>query len=411
MGATIAQEHGYLEARADRLKGSHIVFDNITVTGTEDLLMAAVLAEGETLVENCAGEPEVSDLAALLIAMGAKIEGAGTATIRLLGVNKLHGARHRINPDRIEAGSFLIAGAITGGDLVVANCQPAHLSALTAKLEAVGIRIDSLGPESLRVRSEGNLRAVDISTEVYLGLPTDIHAQFMALVTQAEGTSMAKENIFDNRFMHVGELIRMGPNIKVEGRTAIVRGKTPLSAAAVMCSDLRASASLILAALVADGESILDRVYHADRGYERLTELPRREGAHVSLPAALKDFPAKLYGVRAEGASHSAWEVLEHIGFTLHDLLDYSTNPGYLGPSWPDDYWPKSSKPDSNQAWQQSMKAMQQDLRAFEDLIEIPDSNLYTAIPWAKQGQTLLHEVLLAADHTSYHTGELAPLR
>jgi UDP-N-acetylglucosamine 1-carboxyvinyltransferase len=158
MGATIAQEHGYLEARADRLKGSHIVFDNMTVTGTEDLLMAAVLAEGETLMKNCAGEPEVSALAALLIAMGAKIEGAGTATIRLQGVYKLAGARHRINPDRIEAGSFLIAGAITGGDLVVANCQPAHLSALTAKLEAVGIRIDSLGPESLRVRSEGNPR-------------------------------------------------------------------------------------------------------------------------------------------------------------------------------------------------------------------------------------------------------------
>jgi UDP-N-acetylglucosamine 1-carboxyvinyltransferase len=281
MGATIAQEHGYLEARADRLKVSHIVFDNITVTATEDLLMAAVLAEGETLMENCTDEPEVSDLAALLIAMGAKIEGAGTATIRLQGVYKLHGARHRINPDRIEAGSFLIAGAITGGDLVVANCQPAHLSALTAKLEAVGIRIDSLGPESLRVRSEGNLRAVDISTEVYPGFPTDMQAQFMALVTQAEGTSIAKENIFENRFMHVGELVRMGPNIKVEGRTAIVRGKTPLSAAAVMCSDLRASASLILATLVADGESILDRVYHADRGYERLEENLRGVGAQM----------------------------------------------------------------------------------------------------------------------------------
>jgi UDP-N-acetylglucosamine 1-carboxyvinyltransferase len=199
----------------------------------------------------------------------------------LQGVNKLHGARHRINPDRIEAGIFLIAGAITGGDLVVANCQPAHLSALTAKLEAVGIRIDSLGPESLRVRREGNLRAVDISTEEYPGFPTDMQAQFMALVTQAEGTSIAKENIFENRFVQVGELVGMGPNIKVEGRTAIVRRKTPLSAAAVMCSDLRASASLILAALVADGESILDRVYHADRGYERIEENLRGVGAQM----------------------------------------------------------------------------------------------------------------------------------
>ena len=281
MGASILQEHGYLEARASRLKGAHIVFDKITVTGTEDLLMAATLAEGETLMENCAREPEVSDLAALLNTMGAKIEGAGSATIRVQGVNKLHGARHRIHPDRIEAGTFLIAGAITGGDLVVANCQPAHLSALIAKLEASGVRIDPLGPESLRVRSEGNLRANDVSTEEYPGFPTDMQAQYTALATQAEGTSMVKENIFENRFMHAGELVRMGANIKVDGRTALVRGKTPLSAAAVMCSDLRASASLILAALVADGESILDRVYHVDRGYERIEEKLRGVGAQI----------------------------------------------------------------------------------------------------------------------------------
>ena len=281
MGATILQEHGYLEARASRLKGAHIVFDKITVTGTEDLLMAAVLADGETVMENCAREPEVTDLAALLTAMGAQIEGAGSAKIRVQGVSKLHGAKRRINPDRIEAGTFLIAGAITGGDLVVANCQPAHLSALTAKLVACGIRIDPLGPDSLRVRSEGNLQANDISTEEYPGFPTDMQAQYMALATQADGVSTVMENIFENRFMHVGELSRMGANIKVDGRIAIVRGKTPLSAAAVMCSDLRASASLILAALVADGESILDRVYHVDRGYERIEEKLRGVGAQI----------------------------------------------------------------------------------------------------------------------------------
>src|SRR5271163_640218 len=187
MGATITQDHGYLEARANRLKGAHIVFDKITVTGTEDLLMAAVLAEGETLFENCAREPEVTDLAALLTAMGAKIEGAGTATIRVQGVTRLHGARHRINPDRIEAGTFLIAGAITGGDLIVANCNPAHLGAVISKLQEAGVRVDLLGPDSVRVRSEGNLRAADISTEEYPGFPTDMQAQYMALATQAEG--------------------------------------------------------------------------------------------------------------------------------------------------------------------------------------------------------------------------------
>ena len=281
MGATILQEHGYLEARAERLRGAHIVFDKITVTGTEDLLMAAILADGETLLENCAREPEVIDLAALLTAMGAKIEGAGTGTIRVQGVPKLHGARHRIHPDRIEAGTFLVAGAITGGDLVVANCRPEHLSAIIGKLEASGARIDALGPDSLRVRSEGHLRANNISTEEYPGFPTDMQAQYMALTTQAEGTSTVTENIFENRFMHVGELVRMGANVKVDGRTATVRGKTPLSAAAVMCSDLRASASLILAALVADGESILDRVYHVDRGYERIEEKLRGVGAQI----------------------------------------------------------------------------------------------------------------------------------
>ncbi|HEY5056039.1 MAG TPA: UDP-N-acetylglucosamine 1-carboxyvinyltransferase [Acidobacteriaceae bacterium] len=282
MGAIITQDHGYLEARAPEngLKGAHIVFDKITVTGTEDLLMAAVLAEGETVFENCAREPEVSDLAALLVAMGAKIEGAGSSTIKVKGVAKLHGAKHRINPDRIEAGTFLIAGAITGGDLNVDCCNPAHLGALIAKLEECGVRIE-IGKENVRVRSGGALKAADISTVEYPGFPTDMQAQYMALATQAEGTTVVTENIFENRFMHVQELNRMGANISVQGRTATVRGRTPLESAAVMCSDLRASASLVLAALVADGETILDRVYHLDRGYEHFEEKLRGVGAQI----------------------------------------------------------------------------------------------------------------------------------
>jgi UDP-N-acetylglucosamine 1-carboxyvinyltransferase len=281
MGAEILQEHGYLEARAGKLKGAHIVFDKITVTGTEDLLMAAVLAEGESLMENCAREPEVCDLSDLLIAMGAKIEGAGTSTIHVQGVTSLKGAHYRINPDRIEAGTFLIAGAITAGDLTVSDCNPDHLGAVIAKLQEAGATIDILGATSVRVRSDGKLRAADISTEEYPGFPTDMQAQYMALATQAEGVSMVTENIFENRFMHVQELVRMGANIKVDGRTATVRGPAPLSAAAVMCSDLRASASLVLAALVADGESILDRVYHMDRGYERIEQKLEGAGAQI----------------------------------------------------------------------------------------------------------------------------------
>jgi len=286
MGATVTYDHGYLEARSPNngespLKGAHIVFDKITVTGTEDLLMAATLAEGETLFENCAREPEVTDLAALLIAMGAKIEGAGTSTIRVQGVSKLHGARHKINPDRIEAGTFLLAGAITGGDLNVDCLDPSHLGSLIHKLEQCGVKLD-IGLDNIRVRSNGgDLKASDISTEEYPGFPTDMQAQYMALATQAEGTTTITENIFENRFMHVGELNRMGANITVNGRTATVRGKTPLQSAAVMCSDLRASASLVLGALVADGETILDRVYHLDRGYERFEEKLRGVGAQI----------------------------------------------------------------------------------------------------------------------------------
>ena len=269
-----------MEARADRLKGGHIVFDKITVTGTEDLLMAAVLADGESLMENCAREPEVQDLADLLIKMGAKIEGAGTSTIKVKGVAKLHGAKHRIIPDRIEAGTFIIAGAISGGDLMVTNCDPNHITSLLNKLEEVGVKVTRNG-ESVRVLSLGGLKASDVVTEEYPGFPTDMQAQYMALATQAEGSSVVTENIFENRFMHAQELVRMGANVKIEGRRAIVRGKTPLSGAAVLASDLRASASLVLAALVAEGETIIDRVYHIDRGYERIEEKLRGVGAEI----------------------------------------------------------------------------------------------------------------------------------
>jgi UDP-N-acetylglucosamine 1-carboxyvinyltransferase len=280
LGARITQEHGYVEARADRLKGGEIVFDKITVTGTEDLLMAATLAEGETVLQNCAREPEVGDLAGLLKQMGAQIEGAGTSTIRVKGVSKLHGARHRIIPDRVEAATFIIAGALTGGDINVASCDPGHLDALLQKLAEVGVKTRQT-PDSVRVMGDGPLKAADITTEEYPGFPTDMQAQYMALATQAEGTSVITENIFENRFMHVLELVRMGANIKIEGRRAIVHGTAPLSAAAVLASDLRASASLVLAALVAEGESIIDRVYHIDRGYENIEEKLRGVGAQI----------------------------------------------------------------------------------------------------------------------------------
>ena len=250
LGAKIVQEHGYVEARATRLKGAEIVFDKITVTGTEDLLMAATLAEGETVMQNCACEPEVADLADLLNKMGAKIQGAGTPTISIKGVARLHGAKHRIIPDRIEAGTFIIAGAMTGGDLNVSGCDPHDLDALLNKLHEVGVKTKA-SPDAIRVMGDNPLKAADMSTEEHPGFPTDCQAQYMALVTQAEGTSVITENIFENRFMHAQELVRMGANIKIEGRRAIVRGKTPLSAAAVLASDLRASASLVLAAIAA----------------------------------------------------------------------------------------------------------------------------------------------------------------
>ena len=280
LGAKITQDHGYVEAATDRLRGAEIDFEKITVTGTEDLLMAAVLADGETVMQNCAREPEVSDLADLLNKMGAHIEGAGTSTIRVKGVAKLHGAKHRIIPDRIEAGTFILAGAVTGGDLNVAGCDPGHLTALLQKLAETGVRTVVNG-DSVRVMGDNSPKAADVSTEEYPGFPTDMQAQYMALATQAEGTSVVTENIFENRFMHAQELVRMGANIKIEGRRAVIRGKSPLSAAAVLASDLRASASLVLAALVADGETIIDRVYHIDRGYEHIEEKLRSVGGEI----------------------------------------------------------------------------------------------------------------------------------
>jgi UDP-N-acetylglucosamine 1-carboxyvinyltransferase len=282
LGARIEQTHGYIEATASGgLRGAHISFDRISVTGTEDLLMAAVMARGETVLDNAAREPEVGDLVALLVRMGARIEGAGTSTIRIQGVERLAGADHAIIPDRIEAGTFLIAGAITGGDLTVSGCVPEHLGALSAKLREAGCEISEPAPESLRVRRPGRLRAVDVTTEEYPGFATDLQAQYMALMTQAEGISFLTETIFENRFMHALELMRMGANIRVEGRQAIVAGPTALSGAQVIASDLRASASLVLAALVARGETLVDRVYHIDRGYEKIEEKLSRAGVCI----------------------------------------------------------------------------------------------------------------------------------
>jgi UDP-N-acetylglucosamine 1-carboxyvinyltransferase len=281
LGAHIHQEAGYVEARApDGLRGAAFSFDRVSVTGTEDLIMAAVLAQGETLLENAAREPEVSDLAELLNKMGASIEGAGSSRIHIRGVERLHGAEHTIIPDRIETGTFLIAGAITGGDLVVTHCEPAHQTALISKLREAGAEVTDAGPGALRVRSDG-LKSVDVITEEYPGFATDLQAQFMALMTRAHGISLITETIFENRFMHAPELMRMGANIRLEGRQAIVAGPSPLSGAAVLASDLRASASLVLGALVAKGETVIDRVYHIDRGYEKIEEKLARAGADI----------------------------------------------------------------------------------------------------------------------------------
>ena len=284
MGAEIATAHGYIEAAAPdggRLKGAHIIFEKITVTGTENLLMAAVLAEGETVLENPAREPEVADLIELLRKMGADIQGEGTTALRVRGKTALRGAAHTIIPDRIEAGTMLMAGAITGGELQVTSCMPGHLASVIAKLREAGVRVDETAPCTLRVRAAPKLVATDVTTEEYPGFATDMQAQFMALATQAEGTSVITETIFENRFMHASEMIRMGANISIEGRKAIVHGPQALSGTTVIASDLRASASLVLAGLAASGETLVDRVYHIDRGYERIVEKLSAVGADI----------------------------------------------------------------------------------------------------------------------------------
>jgi UDP-N-acetylglucosamine 1-carboxyvinyltransferase len=282
LGARIHQSHGYIEAEApDGLRGAVVHFDRITVTGTEDLMMAAVLAKGETLLRNAAREPEVVDLADLLIAMGAKVEGAGTSTIRIEGVEQLHGAEHSIIPDRIEAGTFLVAGAITGGDLTVTGCNAEHVGALVSKLQQAGAEVTQSDAATLRVRGGSRLRSVDMTTEEYPGFATDLQAQYMALMTQAEGIAIIVETIFENRFMHAQELARMGANIRLDGKQAIVAGPRPLTGAGVIASDLRASASLVLGALVAKGETVIDRVYHIDRGYEKIEAKLARVGAKI----------------------------------------------------------------------------------------------------------------------------------
>jgi UDP-N-acetylglucosamine 1-carboxyvinyltransferase len=288
MGAEITTSHGYIEAkvrgvggRAGRLKGAHIRFEKITVTGTENILMAASLADGETVLENCAREPEVTDLVAMLRKMGAQICGEGTATLRVRGVTELHGTEHTVIPDRIEAGTFLVAGAMTGGDLTIANCEPEHLCATIRKLREAGACIEQVDKTTLRVRSANELRGADVTTEEYPGFATDMQAQYMALATQATGSSAILETIFENRFLHASEMIRMGANISIEGHSAVVHGPTQLSGTTVQASDLRASAGLVLAGLVANGETVIERVYHIDRGYEHIVEKLSGVGADI----------------------------------------------------------------------------------------------------------------------------------
>jgi UDP-N-acetylglucosamine 1-carboxyvinyltransferase len=285
MGAEIHTAHGYIEARAPksyRLKGAHIAFDKITVTGTENILMAATLADGETILENSAREPEVTDLVVLLRKMGAQIEGEGTSTLRVRGVKSLRGAEHTIIPDRIETGTFLVAGAITNGDVTLTDCEPQHLGASIAKLREAGVRVEETGPQKLRVRGVRRLAAAHLTTEEYPGFPTDMQAQYMALATQAEGTSTISETIFENRFLHALEMKRMGANITIDGHRAVVNGPSQLTGTTVQASDLRASAGLVLAALVASGQTTIERVYHIDRGYERIVEKLSALGAEIS---------------------------------------------------------------------------------------------------------------------------------
>ncbi len=286
MGAEISTEHGFIEARAKKLRGAHVIFEKITVTGTENLLMAAALADGETVLENAAREPEVVDLAALLVKMGARISfeqagSAGPSTIRVHGVASLRGAEHRVIPDRIEAGTILAAAAITGGELLLSRCEPLHLAAVIAKLTEAGADIGPEGASGLRVRGPRQPRPADVSTAEYPGFPTDMQAQYMAFATQASGTSVLTENIFENRFLHASEMVRMGADIAIDGCRAVIRGPSQLTGAKILASDLRASAGLVLAGLVAKGETLIDRIYHLDRGYERIEEKLSAVGARI----------------------------------------------------------------------------------------------------------------------------------
>jgi UDP-N-acetylglucosamine 1-carboxyvinyltransferase len=281
MGANITVEGGYIKARAKRLRGTHITLDMVTVTGTENLMMAAVLAEGRTILENAAREPEVVDLAICLNSMGAKIEGAGTDRIIIDGVDSVHGAHHKILPDRIETGTFLVAAAMTGGKVKLKNTRPELLDAVLSKLREAGAEIVIEGSSISLSMPAGRPRAVDIHTLPFPGFPTDMQAQFVAMNSIAEGNSIITETVFENRFMHVQELQRMGADIKLEGNTAICNGVERLTAAPVMATDLRASASLVLAGLVAKGETVVDRIYHIDRGYETIEEKLHQLGAKI----------------------------------------------------------------------------------------------------------------------------------
>ena len=280
LGAKVEIDHGYVDVQTSRLKGSRIVTEMVTVTGTENLMMAAVLAEGRTVIENAAREPEVADLAACLNAMGARISGVGTPTIVIDGVEALHGAEHGVIADRIEAGSYLCAAAATRGDVFVRGCVPHDLEAVTAKLSEMGAELE-LGGDWIRLSMKGRPHPVKIRTTPHPGFPTDMQAQFMAVAALADGVSEITETIFENRFMHVPELARMGAKIRVNGNTAVVTGVETLEGAGVMATDLRASASLVIAALAAQGESTVDRLYHLDRGYERMEEKLRALGADV----------------------------------------------------------------------------------------------------------------------------------
>jgi UDP-N-acetylglucosamine 1-carboxyvinyltransferase len=279
-GAKVELSHGYVEVRAKRLRGSRVVFDVPTVTGTENLMMAAALARGSTVLENAAREPEIEDLARVLNKMGARVQGAGTAEIHIDGVDELYPIEHSIIPDRIEAGTFMVAAAITRGDVLIRDALPEHLDAVVAKLRSCGVSVTS-EEGGLRVRGPAHLSALDITTQPHPGFPTDMQAQFMVLACIAGGQSVIKEAIFENRFMHVPELVRMGADIHVTGRVAVIKGSARLSGATVMATDLRASASLILAGLVAEGKTNVLRVYHLDRGYERIEKKLRPLGARI----------------------------------------------------------------------------------------------------------------------------------